>query len=56
MTLAHQYYEPCGRQTSQDDYVFLTKTEFSESFCNFSSHLSVVFISVRFRMIMVFQG
>ncbi len=42
MTLAHQHNEPRRRQTSQDDYVFI-KTEFSESFDNFSSYLSMVF-------------
>ena len=42
MTLAHQHNEPHGRQTLRM-IMFVIKTEFSESFGNVSSYLSVVF-------------
>ena len=42
MTLAHQHNEPHRRQTLRT-VMFVIKTEFSESFGNFSPYLSVVF-------------
>jgi hypothetical protein len=38
MTLAHQQNEPRGRQNLRT-IMFVIKTEFSESFANFSSYL-----------------